>query len=625
MKFIFTILIVLTALYTLRAQGSQEWAERYNGLRNSTDIASSIAIDSSDNVYVTGSSVGNGSGYDFTTIKYNPAGDSLWVVRFNGAANENDFAYAIAVDKSGNIYVTGSSVNIALNTEIITIKYNTSGVQQWVASYSGPGSYDYGSSIALDDSGNVFLTGQSRGNGTGNDYVTIKYNSSGDSIWVARYSGPGDFPDYPSDIALDVNGNVYVTGRSFGGGLYYDYATVKYNSSGNEVWVAKYDGPDNADDQANSLAVDGNGNVYVTGVSFNSLTYDDYVTIKYNSSGNSVWVRSYNGPGNSEDAAYSIALDLLGNIYVTGKSYGNGTSGDYATIKYNSSGDSLWLARYNGTGNYNDEPASLVLDAFGNVYVTGFSYGIGTDYDYASVKYNSSGDSLWVGRYNGLGNNNDYAKAIAVNRAGNIYITGSSDGSGTYSDYATVKYSTTTGSQQVTLKLTALVEGLYNVNLNSMISDTMKVYLRNSVSPFNKIDSAISYLNSSGEALFSFENATNGVSFFIELNHRNGLETWSKTAQSFVSDSLNYDFTDNSGKAFGDNMIQKGIKWTVFSGDINHDGFIDLTDILEIFNDATELLTGYVNTDLNGDNIVDLTDVLIAVNNSKEYVGKIIP
>ncbi len=140
------------------------------------------------------------------------------------------------------------------------------------------------------------------------------------------------------------------------------------------------------------------------------------------------WVARYSGPGNTSDAASSIAVDNSGNVYVTGRSV-RGTSDDYATIKYNSLGDSLWVRKFNGPGNVVYAESSLAVDGAGNVYVTGASTGIGNS-DYATIKYNSSGDSLWVARYNGPGNSYDHSYAIAVDGAGNVYVTGASTGIG---------------------------------------------------------------------------------------------------------------------------------------------------------------------------------------------------
>jgi len=175
-----------------------------------------------------------------------------------------------------------------------------------------------------------------------------------------------------------------------------------------EAWVARYDGSGNSTDEANALAADDNGNVYVTGSSYSSSSFDDYVTIKYKPNGDTAWVRRYDS-GGGYDYATALALDNGGNVYVTGHS-GDVFLADYATIKYAPNGDTLWVRRYNGPGNSDDWPYALALDNSGNVYVTGVSLGSGSAYDYATIKYKPNGDTAWVRRYNGPGNYDDYAR-----------------------------------------------------------------------------------------------------------------------------------------------------------------------------------------------------------------------
>ncbi|MBK7631233.1 MAG: SBBP repeat-containing protein [Ignavibacteriales bacterium] len=141
--------------------------------------------------------------------------------------------------------------------------------------------------------------------------------------WVARYNGPGDLNDISTDLAVDSEGNTYVTGRSFGGSTSWDYATIKYDSAGVEQWVQRYNGTANGFDEATSIIIDNEDNVYVTGNIFGGGTRNDYATIKYNSDGVQEWVKIYNSPGNGDDRAKSIAVDNDGNIYVTGYSFGN--------------------------------------------------------------------------------------------------------------------------------------------------------------------------------------------------------------------------------------------------------------------------------------------------------------
>jgi hypothetical protein len=144
-------------------------------------------VDGSGNFYVTGYTWGgwnwdSGSGSDYTTIKYSGAGKELWLKRYNGPGNREDYAYAVAVDASGNIYVTGSSAGADLEADYCdyaTIKYSSAGVQLWVDRYDGPGEWgdsdDVANAIAVDKSGNVYVTGESTGSDTGFDYATIKY------------------------------------------------------------------------------------------------------------------------------------------------------------------------------------------------------------------------------------------------------------------------------------------------------------------------------------------------------------------------------------------------------------------------------------------------------------------
>jgi hypothetical protein len=256
---------------------------------------------------------------------------------------------------------------------------------------------------------------------------------------VRRYNGPGNDYDEAQSIAVDGSGNVYVSGHSWSGASY-DYATIKYYPNGDTAWVRRYNGPGNDYDEAHAIAVDDSDNVYVTGYSTDIVTSDDYATIKYYPNGDTAWVRRYNGPGNDYDEALAIAVDDSGNVYVTGYSTDIVTSDDYATIKYYPNGDTAWVRRYNGPGNSWDEAWAIVVDGSNNVYVTGYSYGSGTFADYATVKYYPNGDTAWVRRYNGPGSSHDDAHALSVDSSGNVYVTGYSVGSGTGYDYCTIKY-----------------------------------------------------------------------------------------------------------------------------------------------------------------------------------------
>jgi len=370
--------------------------------------------------------------------------EELWVSRYDGPIGGHDWGRALAVDEWGNIYVTGESEDENTDRDVVTIKYNQEGDSIWVRRFNGPtNGYDWAAFLALDESGNVYVAGGSEGKETDFDYLILKYNPSGELLWKNRYDGSGSSTDRVSALALDGWGNAYLTGESQGENSGLDYATLKYDKNGEVIWIRRYNGPQNGHDYARGLAVDSEGNVYVTGYSHGGLTRSDYLTLKYNASGDLLWEGRFNTPENSIDRANAIAVNSSGDVYVTGFSYGVKTDYDILTIKYSSSGKLLWEKEYNGPANGMDRAQALALDGSGNVCVTGQSEDPKTLCDFLTIKYNTSGDTLWIRRYEGPGNHNDWdlANAIAIDNFGSIYVTGESQGTGTDLDYATVKYS----------------------------------------------------------------------------------------------------------------------------------------------------------------------------------------
>ncbi len=331
-----------------------------------------IAADQHDNIFVSGSvnaasDLHPEGDLHRVIVKYSNAGVPLWTNLYDGQLyNEpggfNDWAGPIAVDSDGNALVTGASGGGT--RDFVTIKYSNAGVPLWTNRWNELG-YDEARGIAVDRNGNVFVTGVSGvSQSTANDYATVAYSAGGDFLWVNYYDWPlGNSFDIPTGIAVDNGGNVFVTGRSTG-----DYATVAYSGAGLPLWANRYEGP--GLDAAAGIAVDSNGSVFVTGYSYPSGSgYADWVTIKYSSDGLALWTRRYSGPGNSVDYAYAIAVDRSGNVFVTGSS-GNGS----ATVAYSNSGVPLWTNRFNGIGNQGASLRAITLDGNGNVFVSGGSW-----------------------------------------------------------------------------------------------------------------------------------------------------------------------------------------------------------------------------------------------------------
>jgi uncharacterized delta-60 repeat protein len=414
------------------------WTNRYNGFGSGSDYVYGVAVDGSGNAYVTGSTY-SGTSYDLTTIAYSSAGAMSWVNRYGSSGNFAE-AYAIAVAGT-NVFVTGELYDLLGNYDYVTIAYSTAGVPRWTNSYNGPANgSDAAAAVAVSGT-NVFVTGSSQGSGTSSDFATIAYSINGVALWTNRYNGPANNAETPLAMTVDASGNVFVTGRSPGVGTDMDYATVALSSAGTVLWITRYNGITNGSDQPQSIATDASGNVFVTGRS-DSPTSVDCVTIKYLSNGLGSWTNRYNGVSMGSAGAAAVAVDTGGNIVVTGNSQGRGSGDDYTTIRYSSTGVPLWTNRYNGPGNLYDYANAVAVDTSSNVFVTGTSGGSGTDADYATIKYSAAGVALWTNRYDGPAHDTDEAQAIAVDGSGNVIVTGNSTVTNG-SDYVTIKYSNT--------------------------------------------------------------------------------------------------------------------------------------------------------------------------------------
>ncbi len=332
------------------------------------------------------------------------------------------------------------------------------GAELWVNRYNGPtNGYDIARSLGVSPNGkHVFVTGSSKST-TVTDYATVAYNTvNGRQSWVARYNGPGNYSDDAYGLAVSPDGSkVFVTGTSEGGPSTVDYATVAYDvAKGTQLWVARYNGPANSYDSASSVSVSPDGTkVFVTGASVGSTTSGDYATVAYNTAdGSRLWVRRYNGPANGSDGASNVQGSSDGTkVFVTGNSSGSTTFGDYATVAYNAAnGTQLWVRRYNGPANGDDSPSGLGVSPDGSkVFVTGTSEGGPSAFDYATVAYDAANATqLWVARYNGPANSYDTASSVRVSPDGTkIFVTGASVGSTPSGDYATVAYNAANGIQ----------------------------------------------------------------------------------------------------------------------------------------------------------------------------------
>ena len=374
--------------------GNHLWSQRFGG--PSTDQSWSVSVDSSGNVFVTGSFIGTaefgGGGltsagaWDIFLAKYDASGAHLWSRRFGGTSD--DRSRSVSVDDSGNVFVTGyfygtsefggGPLTSAGYTDIFLAKYDASGAHLWSQRFGGT-SYDRGHSAGVSGSGNVFVTGVFAGTVdfgggplTGADDVHMiflaKYDASGTHLWSQEFGG------YSSSLSVDGSENVFVTGYfsdtvDLGGGPLtsaggFDVFLAKYDAGGAHLWSQRFGGPGD-NDESSCVSADGSGNVFVTGLFMGTADFGggglisaggwDIFVAKYDAGGAHLWSRGFGDI--SSDSGKGVGADGSGNVFVTG--YFNGTV-DFGGGPLTSAGDKdAFVAKFG------DADVAVVIGSFG--------------------------------------------------------------------------------------------------------------------------------------------------------------------------------------------------------------------------------------------------------------------
>ena len=360
------------------SQGVQQWIQNYISPNNTGAFGRAIHVDAAGNVYITGeSNIYSGGGNKMLVIKYSPTGTQLWSYLFSYSTAYNG-GYDIVTDLTGNVYVAGEyNVNVTFLNNISLVKFNPSGtlIGQTFYHLDSEG----GRKIALDGAGKIIVGGYCNINQTdSNRFIVLKYEQNLDFVWAVRCGSKGTgSPASPFDMVVDINSNPVLTGINNN-----DYAVFKINNDGTLSWNKFYN---YSSETPRGIVTDNSGNIYVTGASGTSGFPGSYrvTTIKYNPSGDEQWIANYN-PGNFGHQGYDIALDNSSNVYITGI---KSNTADILTLKYSPSGTLQWEKTYNGPSNSADNPVSVGVDANGNTYTTGTSFGNATGYDIAIIKY----------------------------------------------------------------------------------------------------------------------------------------------------------------------------------------------------------------------------------------------
>ncbi len=411
---------VITSKYDI-ANGKEIWTVRSN--EYSQHHVTSMLVDNQSYTFLTGwIQNGKGDNKDYITVKFNSQGQLLWGCRYYGPANSTDIPKAIAIDNEGSVYVTGESMGINSNLDFATIKYSSIGVEQWQERYDG-GNIDIPQAIAVGPDGNIYVAGSSLGTGSNYDFVTIKYNKFGQLQWIQRYNDAVNGKDSVVSIAIDKLGNIYVAGTSDSTNSLHTFLVIKYSSSGGRLWTKRYHNSINEWEEAKKIVIDSKNYIYITGTGYSSDTKDDITTVKFNSEGIYQWDANWNDPNNSMDEVTDIKADKNGNIYLTGYGTGSGIKNDFVTLKYDSSGNQKWAITYNSSKNTDDFAVSLALDYLQNSYIVGYNQ-INKYNNYFLVKYDTNGVKLWDEDLQNNPSTNGIPIGVFVNDKGSIIIGG---------------------------------------------------------------------------------------------------------------------------------------------------------------------------------------------------------
>jgi len=416
-----------------------------------------------------------------------------WIDIQPGMINNVNANFSIAEDLSGNFYTTGFEY-LSNYSDIKIIKFNSSGNILWMRSYNGSANLsDGGNSIAIDRANNVYISGYVTKTPVNTDIVLLKYNPDGDLIWDKEFSGSANLNDFGGSVVTDDSGNVFLSGNTSHTVSGSDITLIKYDSSGSFKWVKYYNSGLDTNDYDLKMKMDRNGNLCIAGYNNNSTGNNTKtLALKFDHDGNLLWNRIYNGPKNGFNTPHDFIVDRSDNMIITGCSPGIGSGVyDYITIKYDPDGEMKWLSRYNQQGTYYDVANSLAEGSDGSIYVTGVS-GIlinQSTFDIVTIKYDSNGTQKWSAIYNGAGNNTDIGNKILIDENENVFVTGITSGQGTLKDIVIIKYDSA-GNQNDLLNFNS-VNNLNENIYEGIISSNGELILAGNVQTGNTSYSAL--------------------------------------------------------------------------------------------------------------------------------------
>lgn len=524
------------------ANGVEQWANKYNGADNDWDHGKDVMVDPFDNVYATGYCESGGTN-NTTTLKYNPInGNLIW--EDVQATATSDGGIQIEYSAADTTIVIGGYQS-GIYGDFSMIKLDTSGSFQWRSNYSSGNTRDIFSAFTLDSLGNIYAGGRSSIPSSFSEYDVklLKYNKLGTQEWLYTFDGGfnevGTIPVAPNNNEVIIG----ITSNKIG----YDenILTIKLDQNGNEVWSTLHEGDAYANDTGSELILDSDFNQIIIGSTngFQADDLEDYAIVKMDTLGNQLWEYIYKHAEGGKDIAIAATTDNLNNIYVTGhtETLTGGGDKDITTIKLSPNGDLLWTKTYAGAASGDDTPSAIEMDLQGNILVAASGVESST-FDFILLKYDPSGNLLDNHTYNnptyGLA---DFAYALAVDSNNNYYITGSTQiAAGSNVDFYIIK---TDASGTVIWEDT---KGYYGGNSDIarrvLISDSGYIYVAGGT--------VLLKYDGTGNEIWENNDPNVGSIIDIAVNQNEDIVLTAHKGQSFGTDIVTYEVNNDGLQAW---------------------------------------------------------------------------
>jgi hypothetical protein len=439
-----SITIISFILSEVNAQPQVKWMKRCSYESGYDNCVVDMILDVDGNSYLTGYIKYSSIRQDLITLKYNKEGKLIWIKTYSGGDTNVNTPVIISLDNLGNVIVTASQRRTAKYIfDYFTIKYNNNGDTLWTKRFNSLSDtsiappYAIPRGLAIDNFRNIYITGVCYMGPANFVTGTIKYDEFGNLKWV-NYEYKGGFT-----IAVDKSNNVFVASGYNSKGIIYIL-----DSNGNKTVFAN-----DTLFSIEKIFIDKNNNVFLGGIHTYYNAMEDLEFVKYDSSGNRKWLKIFNLPSdNPRDLFVDFVVDSLENTLLLGKSGHSGQAGwDYVTLKYNTNGDSVWGKIFNSFTGCDDEPKSIDIDKSGNVLVTGRSTNPSfLGYRMTTVIYDKNGQQKYVLIYdNNLPYSTHEGKKVKVDKEGDFIITGNSMSDNGKFEIATIKYSSIIGIRTI--------------------------------------------------------------------------------------------------------------------------------------------------------------------------------